>query len=320
MSEYRILIVDECTADREAYKRLLRADAKNTYVVNETSSATKALQLVSEDVFDCILLDYRLPDFDGLRLIRRLQEQKVSIAAVMVTGRGNEQVAVDALKLGARDYVVKSSLREQGLALLVCDAITRVRAQVAESQRVERWKRLANVDDLTGLYNRRYLLERLQQEADRSSRYHSKLSFCMVSIDRFTEVTDQFGHLAGDQVLRSVAHHIRSYGRYSDVVGRIGGEEFGIILPMTKLDRAAAYGERLRQRISEHVFPVDDTHSVSVTCSVGVASFDEADDSQKLIHLSDERLYDAKRSGRAKITAPAGKSEAHPPAEKRTSL
>ncbi len=163
----------------------------------------------------------------------------------------------------------------------------------------ERYERLANIDALTGCFNRRALHERLDRELDRARRYRFALTIMMIDLDRFKEVNDSRGHLAGDSVLRQIGEILRGEARSVDVVARYGGEEFAIVLSETGLDGAMIFAERVRARVAVHNF-ADENKPLRATVSVGVSMFpDEAVDSvESLIAKADGALYRAKDEGR----------------------
>jgi diguanylate cyclase (GGDEF)-like protein len=157
---------------------------------------------------------------------------------------------------------------------------------------------LANTDVLTFLPNRRKILSSLQEEVIRSNRYHTPLAISILDIDHFKKVNDTYGHVAGDQVLRSVAARLRAHIRHPDTIGRYGGEEFLIVLPNSELQAAAEQASRLCQQIRDLQIDLND-QVVSVTISVGVAQFQiESETWEQLLHRADEALYRAKELGR----------------------
>jgi len=171
-------------------------------------------------------------------------------------------------------------------------------------------EKLATHDSMTGLYNRGQFLELAEQEWERSRRYQRPLSLLVLDIDHFKAVNDAHGHDAGDRVIIAVAAACRGGKRNSDIVGRLGGEEFGILLPETQLKDALAFAERLRRAIAEHAVP---GQSIPVTISVGVAAAGEgASCVPDLIKQADVALYEAKRGGRNRVCAhtPAGTAAA----------
>ena len=152
-------------------------------------------------------------------------------------------------------------------------------------------------DPLTGVYNRRALSQRLDEELSRSRRFGHPLGLLILDIDYFKQINDRFGHLAGDQVLIGIARFLRQQVRKSDFVARYGGEEFIILLPETGLEGARRFAERLRLAIAELDFEEIPTPSVSI----GVAVSREDDTPDRLLHRADEALYAAKRGGRNRV-------------------
>ncbi|WCE32107.1 diguanylate cyclase [Vibrio sp. SCSIO 43137] len=164
--------------------------------------------------------------------------------------------------------------------------------------------RLATTDELTSLANRRQLLAIIDSEIERAKRYKTPLSFCMVDLDNFKAVNDLYGHEVGDEVLKAVAEAMKGFIRTTDMVGRLGGEEFGIILPNTAHDDALTMADRLRLAIEE-LTVVHEKSSLNVTISVGVSSIRHSSEtvlSNDLLSLADRCLYYAKRSGRNRVS------------------
>jgi two-component system cell cycle response regulator len=170
-----------------------------------------------------------------------------------------------------------------------------------ESQYHEEIYRMTIFDGLMQVYNRRYLYEALEREIIRARRHGRELSIVMFDIDHFKQVNDRFGHLAGDFVLKELARVVQSRIRRDEVFARYGGEEFSLVLPETNLDGAQALAETLRRKISEHPFAFQ-SEAIPVTVSMGIAMLTEADrGSVELIQRADEKLYEAKRSGRNRV-------------------
>jgi diguanylate cyclase (GGDEF)-like protein len=164
--------------------------------------------------------------------------------------------------------------------------------------------RLAIIDALTGLYNKRYLLDYLDRELARSRRHGRPLALIMFDIDHFKHINDRYGHLAGDLTLRDLANCLKQEIRRDELLARYGGEEFAAVLTETSLEQAAEFAERLRQVVAESAF-IHDGHRVPVTVSLGVVSDQgsEAITPKELIRIADERLYCAKREGRNRSVA-----------------
>jgi diguanylate cyclase (GGDEF)-like protein len=160
----------------------------------------------------------------------------------------------------------------------------------------------SNRDGLTGIYNRRYLEQRLSAEFDRCRRYHDQFSFVLFDLDHFKRINDTYGHLAGDEVLCVVSQHINSLLRSVDVMGRYGGEEFGIILPATPMRSALILAERIRQAIEQAPVAYKEI-AIPVTVSIGIAEFEQdAPNYEHLIGCADRALYHGKENGRNQVT------------------
>jgi len=172
-----------------------------------------------------------------------------------------------------------------------------------EAQYHEEIYRLTIIDGLTQIHNKRYLYEALERELIRGRRHNRHLAVLMMDIDHFKRINDLHGHLAGDFVLKELARIVKSLIRRDEVFARYGGEEFCIILPETMLDGAVELGERLREQIEKNVF-VFQQDRIQVTISVGAAVLaDEDRNASELLKRSDERLYEAKNSGRNRVCA-----------------
>ncbi|WP_254277331.1 sensor domain-containing diguanylate cyclase [Halomonas sp. 3H] len=172
-----------------------------------------------------------------------------------------------------------------------------VSEQVAEEARL---RRLSDTDDLTGSANRRKLMDRLDEEISLSNRHGTPLSLMMLDIDHFKRINDTHGHLQGDEVLKSLAEICRQALREEDLVARLGGEEFALLLPLTPQSRCHGLAERLRRRIAQHDFGLEGT---PVTVSIGIAEHRIGDSRDALIARADHHLYAAKRGGRNRVVA-----------------
>jgi len=160
-------------------------------------------------------------------------------------------------------------------------------------------------DTLTGLYNRWYVIEKIDSEINRALRHGSPMSLLMLDIDHFKRINDTWGHSAGDQVLKAIGQLLRDSCRVYDVPGRYGGEEFCIVLPETRMGNTTVVAERIRQRLESTELSCGD-ESITVTASIGIAGMDESGSSEilspaALIDRADRALYSAKSRGRNRI-------------------
>jgi diguanylate cyclase (GGDEF)-like protein len=170
-------------------------------------------------------------------------------------------------------------------------------------ERAKEFQLMSITDQLTGLLNRRYLQERMNEEVNRSKRYDYPMSFLMIDIDDFKSYNDLNGHQAGDQALQITAHCLKVALRAVDVACRYGGEEFGILLPQTPLNEATVIAERMRQRVAETVYPHGHSQPLGrVTISIGISTFQKlVDTPERIIAAADRALYNAKSKGKNRV-------------------
>jgi diguanylate cyclase (GGDEF)-like protein len=163
-------------------------------------------------------------------------------------------------------------------------------------------EQITNHDNLTSLYNKMYIESQIQQEFNKAKRYGNIFSVLFFDIDDFKGVNDQYGHLAGDEVLKKIAETMKNHLRQSDIIGRYGGEEFLILLPETNLESASMLAQRLRTTTESMTTQYKDT-DIKVTISLGVVQFrPDIKNASQMIHEADLALYHSKKNGRNRVT------------------
>lgn len=201
---------------------------------------------------------------------------------------------------------------------LVLQAVASELVVAVENSRLYRLtKRLAITDELTDLYNYRFLQQRLDDEIGRADRYNKRLSLLMLDLDDFKRINDTHGHLVGDRVLSEVGQVLKSTVREVDIVARYGGEEFTIILPETDASGAFIVAEKIREAISLHRFPDSEGgHSIHITVSIGLSSYPtHAVDKESLLRSADDAVYHAKGTGKDRVRAPRLRLRRMPPSD-----
>ncbi len=298
----RVLVVDDDPGDQKILSRLLgQLDRWRAEVWNfeDPCGAEEALRASPADL---LFLDYRLGACTGLEVFHKLRERGVEVPVVMLTGQGNETVAVEAMKAGLADYLPKGSLTRDSLERVVANALARGRLEREHQETQRRLEELARTDPLTGLANRRVLLEFLDHQVAVALRHRLPLSVFLADLDHFKGVNDRFGHLTGDQVLAATAEALRDSLRQTDLAGRYGGEEFAAVLPHTTGEGAWVVAQRFRAAVAARDFGSGTGEGFRVTVSVGVAALlPEGQSPLSLLDRADRALYEAKATGRNRV-------------------
>jgi two-component system cell cycle response regulator len=306
----RILVVD----DHEDNIELLRARLEaRGYEVDGAKDGQEALDQVERVCPDLILLDVMMPKIDGIEVVRRLKAKTAAdelpfIPVIMQTALDSTENKVEGLDAGADDYITKpinfAELEARVNSLLRIKGLqSSLAAREKELKEVnDKLRQISLTDGLTQVENRRSLEERLNEMWQHSVRLHEPIAVVMCDIDKFKSVNDQYGHQAGDAVLKEFAQILRNEAREIDRVGRYGGEEFLLILPGTVLDAAVTFAERLRDKVAKHTFSyTGGTLCRTMSCGVAGSPHPRIKDQEALLKASDEALYVAKETGRNRV-------------------
>jgi len=294
----RLLLVDDDEVDRKAILRALR-QWSCPHEVTEAATADEALQAFAHGSFDAVLLDYRLPDMDGLEVLRRMNSRRLgSTAILMLTGMDNDELATQCIEAGAQDFLLKQEVSPRHLQRAVTHARMRHRIELALVESHERLRELAEQDPLTGLANRYFFDQSLRAAIPRTRRYGLNLALLLLDIDNFKLVNDSHGHDVGDQLLRVVAQRLIEVTREGDILCRLGGDEFAILAFQIGHDDSI---HLLSQRLlAAMAAPVEiNGAALPATVSIGIAiSPDNTSDADELFKCADLAMYRAKRDGR----------------------
>jgi diguanylate cyclase (GGDEF)-like protein len=299
-TEISILVVDDNAEDGRLLEENL-AQTGHSRRLHFCHSTADAEEILKSTRYDIVLTDHRPPHIDAFQLLKRLTTQDHHTPALLLTASGSVKLASEAIKHGAYDYLTKEELKGGSIAHILETVLERQELKEEARRATELLKKMAVQDSLTGVYNRRFFQERLDEEFIRSQRYHHPLSVLMLDIDFFKEINDIAGHLKGDTVLKDVAQTLIAGVRRVDVVARYGGDEFGIILPETPHRNALRLANRLRKDIVQ-MNPELDGQVWGLTTSIGVSSMGpDIRTTDDLIHRADQALYHAKSSGRNQV-------------------
>ena len=294
-----ILIVDDDCAIREPMQEFLEMSNFKSSMVE---SAEKAIEFLKFNPVDVVITDIMMPGMNGLELTDFIKNNYDTDVIVM-TGYSDDYSYEEAISKGASDFVFKP-VRFAEVLLRLKRVLRERRLSLDRVQMLDKLKKLAITDGLTGLYNLRYFYEQLAIEIDRFNRYHHPLSLLLLDIDHFKDYNDAYGHLEGDKVLIKLAEIISRCLRKMDTAYRYGGEEFTIILPETHLEKAMIVAKRIKTDLSKIAFPPQGSeHPIAVTISIGVTEYSLKEDIAEFVKRADDAMYISKKNGRDRISA-----------------
>ncbi|MBP3967310.1 response regulator [Paenibacillus lignilyticus] len=285
----RLLVVDDDRVLRSFLARKLRLEG---YYVDVASNVEAAIKLLKENDYQLITLDLMMHPQSGYEIFEVLKEDPMIkwLPMLVLSGRNDMKDIVQCFRMGADDFVTKPFRYEELSA----------RIQRMLLRHME-FALLAFNDPLTGIHNRRYFDLQLQVEVNRAQRYNESLTLVVIDIDFFKEVNDRHGHPAGDLVLQKFAHLLQSCLRKTDILARVGGEEFGVIMPgITDLE-AEKTMNRILQRVRSEPIAKHDSFDHFITFSAGIASRSTSKSVQNWFQVADYALYKAKRTGRNRV-------------------
>ncbi|MBL8967058.1 MAG: diguanylate cyclase [Spirochaetaceae bacterium] len=285
---FHVLIVDD-DAEEVAFNALVLQEAG--MITSVATDPSQVVPILVEAKPEIILMDMYMPGCSGSELaaLIRQNEAFAAIPIIFLSVERDLEKQIGAIRRGGDEFLEKPIKPEHLVASV------QMRAERTRSIRffIER-------DSLTGLLNHTHLIERLGTEILRARRAGDVLSFAMIDLDRFKAVNDRYGHLMGDQVIKSLSRLLSERLRRTDVVGRYGGEEFGVILHGADTRRAGRIMDELREAFSQVKHRVDGSE-FSVTLSCGIAGYPEYMSPTELVEAADRSLYRAKERGRNRI-------------------
>jgi diguanylate cyclase (GGDEF)-like protein len=295
----RVLIAEDDLTSRTILTAILKKWGHDPIITEDGNAAWDALQ--QPDSPKLVLLDWNMPGMEGLELCRRLRENVSSNPPyiILLTGRVEKADIVQGLEAGANDYVTKPYDREELQARIrVGQRMLDMQASLLEARNSLEYQ--AMHDPLTGIFNRRAILDRLKAEISRAKREGGRLSIGMCDLDHFKKVNDTCGHQAGDEALVAFTRCIQANLRDYDCVGRYGGEEFLVIAAGSRGQNEDALYERLRAKIADAVIKTK-AGDISITVSIGVAPGTDQSTVETLVAAADAALYRAKANGRNRV-------------------
>jgi len=308
------LVVDDSAVYRKLIGDYLRSWGFGVTLAENGSKAWRILE--QPDSPKLALLDWVLPDLDGIELCKRIRQADSSrpyIYVILLTSNEGRQNMLEAMQAGADDYLVKPfDELELKARLLVGKRILDLQDELVSAR--ESMRHAATHDSLTGLMNRGEIFSMLERELERARREHTRMGVVLCDIDRFKSVNDTLGHLFGDEALREIGRRLREQLRVYDSVGRYGGEEFLMILPNCDLPNVLMRANQLRESVANTPVVCSGKERL-ITMSMGIAVSDGGgkQELEALLNRADAGLYAAKEKGRNRVehfTPAVGKAAA----------
>ncbi len=289
-----VLLIEDQDLDAKVVIRSLKQVTGIRFETRVVKRVSDIESSISDFVPNVVLADLSLPDSHFDETVRRIMNIQIDAPVVVLTGIDDELIDMTSMEMGVQDYMLKEEVTPRSIKKTILHAMERYKLH-------NMLEELANKDSLTRAFNRRYFFNHAQIEFERAKRYRTSLSIALFDIDNFKNINDDYGHLAGDDVLKSIVADMLSIVRTVDIVARFGGEEFVILLPHTQLEGALVLANRILTEISgKKVVAAGD--EIKVTLSCGVTEFNnEMSEFKDVLNLADQALYDAKSNGKNRV-------------------
>lgn len=285
-------------ADDEPLTRLLLEESLLSwgYSVYAVENGEQVLALLKEKPdIQLLLIDWSMPGMNGIELCRQIKANSSLVKyVVMLTGKSGTDCLVQAMEAGADDFLTKPFIPEE--------LKVRIRAGCRIIEQERQLQSYANIDAMTGIWNRRMILCHLESELARAKREQSNLAVCIMDLDHFKKINDTYGHQTGDDVLQYFTQIVKKQMRPYDYFGRYGGEEFLLIIPKQPQSDSLCVVERIKSAVSNATLQRDNLPPIQFTVSIGVTIANQYDTNiEEVIKRADMAAYKAKHSGRNTI-------------------
>ncbi len=260
--------------------------------------------LLSENNYDVAFFEFKLPDGESLKLLNFMREEKIKIPVIVLTGFGDEVIATRCIEAGAHGYLSKENITPDILHQGIERAFEKFHLETDMNKAMKKIADMATKDELTGLYNRRYMQDVFERELKYSRRYDTDLSCMILDLDYFKKVNDSYGHNCGDIILKKFSEILKQVTRDLDYVFRYGGEEFLILFTRTGVEGVTVAAEKIRMACESEEYSYNE-HKIHVTVSIGTVSVNQLFQVQvtDIIGFADKALYQAKKDGRNCVRA-----------------
>lgn len=309
-AQFRVMVVDDVANNLKVVSSML---SQIGYTTTFAANGHQALERLADFQPDLILLDLMMPEMDGIEVCKAIKAMPKfeAVPIIFVTASHEVNHLEEAFAVGAVDYITKPFKRIELVARIkthlklkyVTDELRcKSEALLHKNQELQmvmsQLKTLATTDPLTGVHNRRFLQDRIDQEWQRVSRYGQSFGLLILDLDNFKAVNDTYGHKMGDAVLCAVVNAVQTTIRQTDTFARYGGEEFAVLLPEISVEQILEVAERIR-RVIEQAPIVREPHTIHITTSIGASTYLPQDISpDEVFKRADQGLYRAKQLGK----------------------
>ncbi|MBI3324033.1 MAG: GGDEF domain-containing response regulator [Candidatus Omnitrophica bacterium] len=287
-----VLLIEDDPAYANLLRNLMAGESNPAFELECTDRLRTAFTRLARGAADVILLDLSLPDSHGLETFVELQAQAPEIPIVVLTVNNDDAIAVEAVRKGAQDYLVKGHEDAKALSRVLRYAMERHRMQSA-------LRTLSLLDGLTGLYNRRGFLTLAEQHLKLAYRTQRGLLIVYADIDNLKQINDTYGHPEGDQALIKTGEILKNAFRTSDIIARIGGDEFAVIAIEAQQDGGKGMIDRFQGMLAEHNTLTDRPFKLSVSVGAAYLHAKESSSIESLMARADDALYKEKRNRKA---------------------
>lgn len=300
----KILVVD----DHGGNIRIVAEMLKKEYTVLAANNGHRALQLAEENIPSLILLDVMMPELDGFETCEMLKKNFATedIPVIFITAKNSVDDIVKGFAVGGCDYITKPFNHEELFARISTHIELRKSRELLKQyineleNKNDELDKMSKSDYLTGLANRRFMMERLKEESAKAIKTKSTMAILMCDIDHFKKINDGYGHEFGDLVIKEITKSINNALREYDIVSRWGGEEFLILLPETNEENAMQIAEEIRKSVeSTKIFT--DKIKLTTTITIGLTLYNFLQSVSDNINSADEALYEGKDNGRNRV-------------------
>lgn len=285
----KILLIEDNPGDVRMIREMLSDIKGGRFHTESTEKLSRGLKRLSEVTFDALLLDLGLPDSDGIETLVSVISQYPELPVIVLTGLADEQAGIRAVHQGAQDYLTKGEINSALLSRSIRYAMERKRL-------LTEMRNLSLRDHLTGLYNRRGFFALTEQRFKVARRENTRLLFIIADLDGLKAINDTYGHELGDHAIKDAADVLKNTFRESDIIGRIGGDEFAIVVAENLPESAETVTSRIRDKIA--AFKKEHIRHYQLSISIGLAHCDPSSSCSidEMLANADELMYQQKKA------------------------